>query len=78
MIQTVNQQKYAELSKPMFWTTNVEKVRNSMFKYMLDEETIKYYLNRLEICNGFLGWFGKRMYYIPEEDVFRIVRKLSW
>lgn len=74
-LMTENQKKYADWSRPVLWTKNQRRAQKSMFQWRLDEDKQMYYTTRLGIYNGFLGWLGQVMYYIPEEDVFRVVRK---
>lgn len=72
---TENELKYQKLSTPVLWTNSRERAMKSLFQWRLDEESGRYFTTRLGIYNGFLGLFGKVMYYLPEEDQFRIVRK---
>lgn len=72
---TENEIKYKKLSEPVLWTNNKERAQKSIFQWRLDEESGRYFTSRLGIYNGFLGLIGKVMYYLPEEDQFRIVRK---
>lgn len=72
---TQNQTKYEDWSRPILWTANQKRAQKSIFQWRLDEDKQMYYTTKLGIYNGFLGLLGKVMYYIPEEDVFRTVRK---
>lgn len=72
---TENQKKYEAWSKPVLWTNKSARAQKSIFQYRLDDETGRYFTTRLGIYNGFLGLFGKVMYYIPETDNFQIVKK---
>jgi hypothetical protein len=72
---TSNQAKYENWSRPLFWTKKRKTADNSIFQWKFDEDKQMYYTSKLGIYNGFIGLFGKVMYYIPEEDVFRTVRK---
>jgi len=72
---TDNQAKYENWSRPLFWTKNKSIAQKTIFQWKLDEDRQMYYTTKLGIYNGFLGLFGKVMYYIPEEDIFRVVRK---
>lgn len=72
---TENELKYQKLSVPVLWTNSRERAMKSLFQWRLDEESGRYFTTRLGIYNGFLGLVGKVMYYLPEEDQFRVVRK---
>jgi len=72
---TENEIKYKKMSTPIFWTKNKKRAQKSIFQWRLDEEKECYFLSRLGIYNGFLGLIGKVMYYLPEEDQFKVVRK---